>query len=200
MKEMIDASVICKVWKAAAVAVGSGVGWIVGEFEPTFPLIIVMVCFIFYDAWTAYQLDRRVKRAYPDKARRPAKFTSFAFGKVVRKTIPERLVLILLAFMAEKWVFVHVSIPLSYIVTGAILFEQAWSSLENNSSCRSETESRFWRMLQRIMIDKTERHFDVDLGEMKEGGRVTDEQIESARQLLAEFERYKNGQKDEDTH
>lgn len=167
---MIDASVICKVWKAAAVAVGSGVGWVVGEFRPTFPLIIVMVCFIFYDAWTAYQLDRRVKAAYPDKATRPAKFTSFAFGKVVRKTIPERLVLILLAFMAERWVFVHVSIPLSYIVTGAILFEQVWSALENNSSCRSAGESRFWRVLQRIMIDKTERHFDVDLGEIKKDG------------------------------
>lgn len=164
---MIDTSVIYKVWKAAAVAVGSGVGWVVGEFRPTFPLIIVMVCFIFYDAWTAYQLDRRVKATYPDKAKRPAKFTSFAFGKVVRKTIPERLVLILLAFMAERWVFVHVSIPLSYIVTGAILFEQVWSALENNSSCRSETESRFWRMLQRIMIDKTERHFDVTLDEIK---------------------------------
>lgn len=162
-------------WKAAFVAVGGWIGWLVGEFAPTFPLIVVAVAFILYDAWAAFQLDKRVKAAYPDKATRPAKFTSFAFGKVVRKTIPERLMLILLAFMAERWVFVHVSIPLSYIVTGVILFEQAWSALENNSSCRGEHESRFWKTLQRIMIDKTERHFDVDLGGMKDGKEVSDE-------------------------
>lgn len=146
---------------------GGYIGWLVAEFRPTFPLIIVMVAFIFYDAWTAYQLDKRVKERYPDKAKRPARFTSFAFGKVVRKTIPERLILILLGFSAEHWVFIHVNIPLSYIVTGAILFEQGWSALENNSSCRSANDSRFWRMLQKIMIDKTERHFDVNLDEIK---------------------------------
>ena len=72
--------------------------------------------------------------------------------------------------------------------------------IENESSCRDENESRFWKMLQRIMVDKTERHFDVTLDELKNGGRVTEEQIEAARQLLAEFEQIKNQQKHEDTH
>ena len=58
-------------WKAAFVAVGGWIGWLVGEFAPTFPLIVVAV---------AFQLDKRVKATYPDKATRPAKFTSFAFG------------------------------------------------------------------------------------------------------------------------
>lgn len=40
---------------------GGLVGWFVGEFKPTFPLIIVAVIFIVYDAYTAYQLDKRVK-------------------------------------------------------------------------------------------------------------------------------------------
>ena len=56
---------------------------------------------------------------------------------------------------------------MSYIVTGVILFEQIWSALENNSSCRSDTDSRFWKILQKIMIDKTERHFDVSLQDLK---------------------------------
>lgn len=85
------------------------------------------------------------------------------------------------------------SIPLSYIVTGVICFEQAWSIFENESSCRSDDESRIWRLLQRIMIDKTERHFDVKLDELRHDGRVTDEQVEAARQLLEEFEKYKEG-------
>jgi hypothetical protein len=59
-------------------------------------------------------------------------------------------------------------VPLSYIVAGIISFEQAWSILENESSCRSEKDGMFWRMLQKIMIDKTERHFDVNLDELKD--------------------------------
>lgn len=154
-------------WKAFWSFIGGALGWLVGELEPTFPLIIVAVIFIVYDAWTAYQLDKRVHKKYPDKTQRTAaKFTSFAFGKVITQTIPKRLSLILLAYLVEHWVFIHVDIPLSYIVTGVICFEQAWSILENESSCREESESRFWKMLQRIMIDKTARHFDVDLDEL----------------------------------
>lgn len=148
---------------------GGGLGWFVGEFHPTFPLIVVAIIFIVYDAWTAYQLDKRVKKKYPKKTqRKAAKFTSFAFGKVIKSTIPKRLWLILLAYLCEHWVFIHVSIPLSYIVTGVICFEQAWSIMENESSCREESESRFWKLLQKVMVDKTERHFDVNLDDLKE--------------------------------
>ena len=155
---------VFKLWKTICCVVGGGVGWLIGEFEPTFPLIVVAIVFIVYDAYTAYQLDKRVHKKYPErKQRREAKFTSFAFGKVITKTIPKRLWLIVLAYLVEHWVFIHTSIPLSYIVTGVICFEQAWSILENESSCRNESESKFWKMLQRIMIDKTERHFDIEL-------------------------------------
>jgi len=178
--------------KALFALIGGVVGWFVGEFRPTFPLIIVAVIFIVYDAFTAYQLDKRVHNRYPDKAqRRKAKFTSFAFGKVIKQTIPKRLWLILLAYLVEHWVFVHVTIPLSYIVTGVICFEQAWSIMENESSCRNEADSRFWRLLQKIMVDKTERHFDIHLEELKDSGRVTDEQIEQAREVLRRFEEAK---------
>ncbi len=156
-------------WKAAFVAIGGWLGWLVGEFHPTFPLIIVAIIFIVYDAYTAYCLDKRVKKKYPEKTtREKAKFTSFAFGKVITTTIPKRLMLILLAYLVEHWVFIHVEIPLSYIVTGVICFEQAWSIMENESSCRDEADSKFWRWLQKIMVDKTARHFDIDLTELKD--------------------------------
>ena len=174
-------------WKSLFATLGGYVGWLVGEFEPTFPLAVVAVAFIVYDAWTAYQLDKRVHRMYPDKSRREkAKFTSFAFGKVVKSTIPKRLWVILLAYMCEHWVFIHIQIPLSYIVTGVICFEQAWSILENESSCRDEGESRLWKMLQRIMVDKTARHLDIDLEDLTttDGKRVTGEQVEAARQRM----------------
>ena len=155
-------------WKGVFVSLGGCVGWVVGEFRPTFPLIIVAVVFILYDAWTAYQLDKRVHKKYPEKTQREAaKFISFKFTKVVTQTIPKRLALIIMAFLVEHWVFVAiVDIPLSYILTGVICFEQAWSILENESSCRSDADSRFWRWLQKIMVDKTSRHFDIDLNDL----------------------------------
>lgn len=187
--------------KALFALIGGGIGWLVSEFEPTFPLIVVTVIFIVYDAYTAYLLDKRVHKRYPEKAqRRKAKFTSFAFGKVIKQTIPKRLWLIFLAYLVEHWVFVHVTIPLSYIVTGVVCFEQAWSILENESSCRDESDSRFWKLLQRIMVDKTARHFDVNLDELKSGGRVTEEQIRAVRERLAEYERLKKQQENEDTN
>lgn len=157
-------------WKWLTIIVGGGIGWFVGEFEPAFPLVIVAIILILYDAWTAYQLDKRVHKKFPEKThRKQAKFTSFAFGKVITVTIPKRLWLIILAYMVEHWVFIHVQIPLSYIVTGAICFEQFWSILENEASCRdNENESRFWRTLQKLLIDKTSRHFDIDRDDLKE--------------------------------
>lgn len=141
----------------------------IGEFKPAFLLTVVVVVFILYVAWTAFKLDKRVRTVYPDKTqRKQAKFTSFAFGKVVKQTIPKRLMLIILAFLEEHWVFIHVTIPLSYVVTGAICFEQFWSILENESSCRTESESRFWKLMQQIMVDKTERHLDVNLDKLKD--------------------------------
>ena len=139
-------------WKAVFIAIGGWIGWLIGEFKPTFPLIIVAIVFIVYDA--------------PDKIKRPAKFTSFAFGKVVTVTIPKRLMLIVLAFLVEHWVFIHVTIPLSYIVTGVICGEQFVSICENEASC-NDSESRFWKLLKKLFIDKTERHFDVNLDDLE---------------------------------
>lgn len=167
------------IFKAAIFVMGGLAGWVVAEFKPAFPLVVVAVIFILYDAWTAYRLDRRAHAAYPKRtARHEAKFTSFAFGKVVKQTIPKRLWLIFLAYLAEHWVFVPIHIPLSYVITGVICFEQAWSILENESSCRPEAEHRFWKALQQIMVDKTARHFDVDL-EKLEKGNGKDEEVAS---------------------
>ena len=158
---------VFKIWKITAMVCGGLVGWMIGEFKPAFLLTVVVVVFILYVAWTAFKLDKRVRTAYPDKTqRKQAKFTSFAFGKVVKQTIQKRLMLIILAFRAEHWVFIHVTIPLSYVVTGAICFEQFGSILQNESSCRPESESRFWKLMQQIMVDKTECYLDVNLNKL----------------------------------
>jgi len=155
-------------FKILFIAIGGYVGFLIKELNPTFPLMIIVIIFILYDTWTAYQLNKRASEQYPDKVlKENAKFRSFSFAKVIRSTIPKRLILIILAYLVEHWVFVYMDVPLSYIVAGIICFEQAWSILENESSCRSEKDGMFWRLLQKIMIDKTERHFDVNLDELK---------------------------------
>ena len=140
-------------FKITFIAVGGYIGWLVNEFKPTFPLMLVVIVFILYDTWTAYQLNKRASEKYPDKVKKEnAKFKSFSFTKVIRSTIPKRLILIILAYLVEHWVFVYMDVPLSYIVAGIICFEQAWSILENESSCRSEKDGMFWKLLQKIML------------------------------------------------
>ena len=162
--------------KILFISIGGYVGWLVNEFKPTFPLMLVVIVFILYDTWTAYQLNKRAKEKYPDKVKQEkVKFTSTSFAKVVMSTIPKRLILIILAYLVEHWIFIGVKVPLSYIVAGIICFEQAWSILENESSCRSEKDGMFLKLLQRIMIDKTERYFDVNLDDLKNKKEQKDE-------------------------
>ncbi len=154
-----------KVFEYAIMVLGGLFGWFIGKFEPTFPLMIIAILFIVYDAWSAFELDKRVHRKYPDKTKRhEAKFMSYKFRRII-PTIIERLVIIILAFCVQKWIFVDVYVPLSYIAAGVVCAEQALSIAENKASCREpgEKHSRVWSWLAKILIDKTERHFDVDL-------------------------------------
>lgn len=149
--------------------IGGIVGWFIGVFEPAFPLIYVAIAFILYDSWTAFELDKRVKERYPDKKLRPAKYVSFkAWGMV--PTMIESFVIILLMYAAQRYVFVDLYVPLSYIATGAICGVQLLSIAENKSSCRfpGDRGYKVWSVLAKVLIDKTERHFDADLSELKE--------------------------------
>ena len=138
-------------------------GWIVGKFSPAFPLIIIATLFVLYDAWSAYELDKRVHIMYPKRKRQKAKFTSYKFRQVI-PTLIERFVIILLAYCVERWVFVHIDVPVSYIAAGVVCAEQLLSIAENKASCRlpGDKHARVWKLLAKVLIDKTARHFDVD--------------------------------------
>lgn len=145
---------------------GGLIGWLIGEFTPAFPLLAVAFLFVLYDAWSAFELDKRVHIVYPDKVKREqAKFVSYKFRSVI-PTLIERMVIIILAYCCERWIFVHVSIPVSYIAAAVVCAEQALSIAENKASCRlpGDKHARVWKMLAKVLIDKTERHFDIDLG------------------------------------
>ena len=52
------------------------------------------------------------------------------------------------------------------IVAGIFCFWNFWSILENESSLK---DARWAKIMQRILVDKAERHFDIDLKDFKEG-------------------------------
>ena len=146
-----------------ALVSGGLVGWFVGKFEPAFPLIIIATLFVLYDAWSAYELDKRVHIMYPKQKREEAKFMSYKFRNVI-PTLIERFVIIILAYCVERWVFVHIDVPVSYIAAGVVCAEQMLSIAENKASCRlpGDKHARIWKLLAKVLIDKTARHFDVD--------------------------------------
>lgn len=149
--------------------IGGLIGWFIGTFQPAFPLIYVVIAFIVYDSWTAYELEKRVKRRYPDKKKRPAAYVSYkAWGMV--PTMIESFSIIVLMYAAQRWVFVDVYVPLSYIATGVICAVQLLSIAENKSSCRTPQDKgwNYWKIMAKVLVDKTERHFDVNLSDLKE--------------------------------
>ena len=152
-----------KFFEWIALAIGGVIGWFVGKFEPAFPLIIIATLFVLYDAWSAYELDKRVHIMYPKKKREQAKFMSYKFRQVI-PTLIERFVIIILAYCVERWVFVHIDVPVSYIAAGVVCAEQLLSIAENKASCRlpGDKHARIWKLLAKVLIDKTARHFDVD--------------------------------------
>ena len=88
---------------------------------------------------------------------------SYKFRQVI-PTLIERFVIIILAYCVERWIFVDVYVPISYITAGVVCAEQMLSIAENKASCRlpGDKHARVWKMLAKVLIDKTARHFDVD--------------------------------------
>ena len=127
---------------------------------------------VFADVYTAWSLSRRVKRKYPNA--NDGKFKSIHFGKIIT-TLIKIYLFIILAFLIETFIFEGVQIKLSNMAAGAVCFWQLWSMLENETSC---SEERWAKVLQKVLVDKTERHFDLDLSSLKEEKQETGDIID----------------------
>ena len=146
-------------------------GVICAFLAPMIPFVVICTLLIFVDCYTAWDLSRRVKKKYPGQA--TGKFKSQEMGRVF-VTLIKVFAAIILASMAESIIFEGAQIRLANIVAGAICFWQVWSILENESSCN---DAKWAKVLQKIMIDKTERHFDIDLSELKNMSGSKDAEI-----------------------
>lgn len=140
-------------------------GGIMAILEPTLPYLMICTVMIFADCYTAWQLARRARKLYPERVSEEApKFKSHYFGKVIG-TILKSYSLILMAYMIQCHITDAWPIDLTKVAAGAICFWQLWSILENESSCNG---SRWAKLLQKILVDKTSRHFDIDLSDLIE--------------------------------
>lgn len=137
-------------------------GALVSLLQPTVPFIIICTIAILFDCYTAWSLSRRVKRKYPGA--NDGKFKSRYAGRVF-VTLIKVYALTILAYLVQTFILEGLPIKLANIVAAAVCFWQVWSMLENESSCN---DAKWAKIAQRILVDKTERHFDIDLRELKE--------------------------------
>ena len=137
-------------------------GACVAMIRPTFPFILVCTLAVLADCFTAWSLSRRVKKRFPGA--NDGKFKSNYAGRVFI-TLIKVYSLTILVHLIDAMVFPEIALHLPQVVAGAVCFWQIWSMLENESSCN---DAKWAKIAQRIMVDKTERHFDIDLHELKE--------------------------------
>lgn len=142
----------------------SAAGAVMAILEPTLPYIVICTLMILADCLTAWQLSRRARQTHPERVSHDGrKFSSHRFGKMV-STLLKAWALIAMAFLMQVHITAGLPVDLTKVAAGAICFWQLWSILENESSCNG---ARWARLLQKIVVDKTERHFDIDLSELK---------------------------------
>lgn len=136
-------------------------GAFIAVLEPTIPFILICTLAVLCDCYTAWALSRRVKKKFPGS--NDGKFKSNYAGRVF-VTLIKVYALTVLAHLIDLYIFPDLSLRLPNVVAGAVCFWQVWSMLENESSCN---DARWAKVAQRVMVDKTERHFDIDLHELK---------------------------------
>lgn len=158
---MITTNDIQNIYHICSKAIVGLIGAVCAALEPTIPYILVCTLAVFVDCVSAWLLSKRVKTKYPSKSR--GKFKSNAAGRVFMSLL-KIYALIFLTQLIDTYIMPTWDLHLSNIIAGAVCFWQLWSILENESSCNN---AKWAKIAQKIMIDKTERHFDIDLSDLK---------------------------------
>lgn len=112
---------------------------------------------VILDVVSAYFLSRRVHKKYPDKS--DGKFKSEYKYRILLT-----MLVVFLVIIAANHVDIAVRMADDKLavrwVVGVFMIYEVWSILENWSS---ENDNKFAKVLQRIMVNKAERHLNVPL-------------------------------------
>lgn len=133
---------------------------IIATLEPTIKFAFILFFSILLDCLSAYDLSRRLKRKHPNKV--VGKFQSHFAQKMFKTFLQAYLVVVLLHLIDVELTGNLGYWSLSNIGAATFCGIQLWSILENISSANG---AGWAKILQKIMIDKTKRHFDIDLSD-----------------------------------
>lgn len=133
-------------------------GGLLIAFESSIPYFIPCMIAVLLDVFFAWKLGKRVAKKYPKIA--DGKFKS-SYKYRIFETMIMGLILIILAYYVDTLVVQDGNIITRYCV-GIFIGYQIVSMLENWSS---ENDNKFALLLQRILVNKAERHFNIDLTE-----------------------------------
>jgi hypothetical protein len=135
-----------------------GLGAVLSYLKPTIPFLLICLFATMLDCYSAFTLSKRVRKKHPEA--NDGKFKS-KYAIKVFSSILKVYALIVLAFLIDRFIIpTEQGLYLPNVIAGMFCFVQIWSFLENESS---ENEAKWARVLQRIMVNKAERHFDVPL-------------------------------------
>ena len=135
---------------------------VIGIVESTIPFAFVLFFAILLDCLSAFDLSRRLRKKYPDKV--TGKFRSEYALKILR-TFIEMYSVIILVSLVERYVIPMHQLNLTNYAAALFCAIQLWSILENLSS---ENDKSWAKILQKVMVNKAERHFDIKLTDKKE--------------------------------
>ena len=124
--------------------------------QPLWAYIFVCFVAIIIDCYSAWRLSVRIKSKY---GKSKGKFQSNHAKRMVR-TFGEIAGVLYLVFMMDNVIITMEQFYTTKFVAGIFCTLQIISILENASS---ESDSKWMKPLQKILINKAERHFDVDL-------------------------------------
>jgi hypothetical protein len=118
----------------------------------------IIPCFIItaLDVFSAYCLGRRLHRKYPHKC--DGKFKSEYKFRILR-TMILALTVIILAKYTDMLILGEGNLAVRW-AAGFFFLYQAWSILENWSS---ENNNPWAKIIQRIVVNKAERHFGIEI-------------------------------------
>ena len=137
------------------------VGLTIGYFKPSVIYIIIGILLIILDNIFAWKANKRVKLKYPNKVKN-SKYKSIKAAKTLKK-ISHFCILILVSYIIDTEIVSKItSIQLTAIVSCVYCFVEICSILENYNTA-NDNPSRFVELLRKIVIDKSERYFDIDL-------------------------------------
>lgn len=151
--------------------------------EPSFNFIAVCFFALVLDCYTAWRCNRRIYSRFREQIKKnpKCKMDGKLRSKKMAKMVQDFSVLIMAIFLAtaiDDGLFGYMDkLHLANYLAAVYCAVQFVSILENESTCNG---AAWARVIQKIVADKTERHFNIKLKELMEDNKEDENQKDEA--------------------